>query len=408
MRYEGMQSLVSLLLEAGADPTTYDSEGRSAISMIFDTDEGLLYLQSFFYRYIDLIKFQQLGLLENWIVASLARSLSEFQCRLTAELEQFHTPASISSHRPRHSHTLVELDVGYQVSEMWHADAVFRTNFLRVLCRRGTAPMLEPLLKQGIDVNEVGNTELSYLGEAATTGNSSTLSVLLKYGAQVNDGTSYSALDSLLERWIQKRETNKSKMINEELPMFEQLLETPHISSQGALIRAIVLRDDHCISRLLASGFGRKEDDVPKYLYRLSGCEAVEAVKHKNGRALELLVEYDAGLEYEDRGGYTALIHALDKGYVDFVKILVNGGAKLLQQTSTRLTAWDVARRNVSLTHPRKPSLVGTFAHTENIRAVTYEDDIRAFALLHEKLKESGLDAPSSSNIGNAFLFVDL
>jgi hypothetical protein len=63
MKYDWMQPLVSLLLEAGADPNVYDSEGRSAISMIFDTDGGLSYIQSFFYRYVDLVKFQQMGTL---------------------------------------------------------------------------------------------------------------------------------------------------------------------------------------------------------------------------------------------------------------------------------------------------------------------------------------------------------
>jgi hypothetical protein len=408
MKYEWMQPLVSLLLEAGADPNVYDSEGRSAISMIFDTDGGLSYIQSFFYRYVDLVKFQQMGTLENWIVASVARSMPEFQCRLTAELETFYTPTSLSLHRPPQPHILLQLDVGHQVSEMWQADAVSRTNFLRVLCRRGTAPMLEPLLKEGIEVNEVGTTELSYLGEAATMGNSETFSVLLKHGAQVNDGASYSALDSLLERWIRTRGTNRSKMIQEELPMFEQLLGMPRISSQHALIRAIVLRNEYCITRLLKLGFGRKGDDVPKLLYRLSGCEAVEAIKHGNLRALELLVEHGAGLEFEDRGGYTALLHALDKGYVESVRVLVNGGAKLLHRTSTGLTAWDVVKRNIAMAHPRKPSLVGTFSHTENMKAVTCEDDLRAFALLRDKLKESGLHASSSSMIGNAFLLVCL
>ena len=50
----GLQSLVSLLIRCDADLAVYDSQGFAPYSLIFNSDHGLPYLQSFVYQYIDL------------------------------------------------------------------------------------------------------------------------------------------------------------------------------------------------------------------------------------------------------------------------------------------------------------------------------------------------------------------
>jgi hypothetical protein len=197
-----MQPLVSLFLSAGADPAVCVSSGKSAISLLFDTAGGLAYLQSSLWRCIDLIQFQQLNSLDNWIIAAVACSVPEFHCRLTAELEEFHTPAAISSYRSQKPASLPQLDIFHQISEIRNADCQTRETFVRLLCRSGTALILEPLLQQGVDANEAGKNELSYLGETARSGNRETFAVLLKAGANTNDGVACSPLDTLLERRV--------------------------------------------------------------------------------------------------------------------------------------------------------------------------------------------------------------
>ncbi|KAH0565040.1 hypothetical protein GP486_001566 [Trichoglossum hirsutum] len=399
-----MQQLASLLISAGADPTIYDSDGHSAISLIFSAPGGLSYLQSFLFRYIDLIKFQQMGAMETWILAAIARSVPEFQYRLIKQLEDFRTPPAISSSPPRKLLPILQLDINHQVSEIQQSSLISRTTFVRILSSRGTASMLEPLLQQGLNVNEVRNTPLSYLGEAARTGNHETMSVLLNAGADINGGATFTALDALLERWAAMDMTGTDKRIEDEYFMFEQLVNTTGIRSTDALIRAIYLRRDYCIVRLLQAGFGRKANDPSRGLYSLSGSEAVEAIKHNNLRGLQLLIEHGASLEFEDRGGYTALLHALDKGHLDLVEALVEGGAKLLQQTSIGLTALDVARENVSAGHPRKPKFLGTFGFTDQMRSVTHKEDLQAYSLLQSKLKSGGANASLISSLPNLFV----
>jgi ankyrin repeat protein len=398
-----MQPLVSLLLSAGADPAVCGSRGKSAISLLFDTAGGLAYLQSFLWRCIDLIQFQQMSSLDNWIIAAVARSVPEFHCRLTAELEDFHTPAAISSHRSRKPPSLPQLDIFHQISEIRNADAQTRETFVRLLCRRGTAQILEPLLQQGVDANEAGNGELSYLGEAAQSGNRETFAVLLNAGSNINDGVIYSPLDALLERWaVSMRRGELDETMKKEAEMFEQLKRTPQIASEDAVYRTIYLRNEYCMTRLLELGFGRRQGQPrgPSHLSQLYGCEAFSAVKGGYLRGLQLLVDYGVGLDFEDQEGYTALQHALDKGFVEFVKVFIEGGAKHLQRTSAGLTALEVARKNLAAPHPRTPTFVGAYVYLDNVKSVTYDDDLKAFLLLQDHLRDDRADLTLPPVIG--------
>jgi ankyrin repeat protein len=392
---ERMQPLVSLLLSAGADPAVCSSSGNSAISLLFDTAGKLAYLQSFLWRFIDLIQFQQMSPLDNWIMAAVARSVPEFHCRLIAELEDFHTPAAISSHRSQKPASLPQLDICRQIFEIRNADCQTRKTFVRLLCRKGTAQILEFLLQQGVDANEAGNDELSYLGEAARSGNRETFDVLLKAGANVNDGVAYGPLDALLERWaVSMRRGELEETLKEEAEMFEQLIRIPQITSEDAVYRTIYLRNEYCMTRLLELGFGRRPGQPrgSSHLSQLYGCEAFSALKAGYLRGLQLLVDYGVGLDFEDQEGYTALQHALDKGFVDFVHVLIQGGAKGLQRTSAGLTALEVARKNLAAPHPRTPTFVGAYVYLDNIKSVSYDDDLKAFLLLQAHLKDGPAD----------------
>ncbi len=397
-----LQTFSTVLLSAGADPTLLDSEGSSAVSMIFNAAAGLDYLQSCFYKFIDIIRFQEISSRDTWILAAIARSVPNFHLRLQKQLEDFHTPWSISSFPTRTSFTIIGFDLNHQISEIKNADDLSRASFMRGLCGRGTASMLEPLIRCGLDINEGNNGEMSYLGEAANTANHETLSVLLNAGADINRGTIYSPLDALLEKWVTLNNTNVPKTqvmetITNEWPIFEQLVKTPGIWSTGALIRAIILRHDECVECLLQSGFGRKANEMPHGYYILSGGEVVETVKHKNTAALKLLVKYQAGLDFEDREGYTALMHCLDKGHTELFKILVEGGANLTHRTSAGFSAKGLARTNATAAHPRKPTLRGVFGYTDQMRPVTQGEDLEAYALMIQKLESIQEQASDSA-----------
>ena len=230
--------------------------------------------------------------------------------------------------------------------------------------------MVEPLINHGTDINEYGDNEVSYLEEAARAGNQETLSILLTAGADINGGSRYSPLDALLERWKKIDESTATSI-------FEHLVNTPGIQSPNALTRTEVLGNDYLMTRLLNSGFGRIKGQVAQGLHITSGCEAVETIKHKNLRALRVLVDHGVELDSEDRGGYTALLHALDKGYTPFIRVLIVGGASIAQRTTSGLSPLDVAKQNGAALHPRKPIFVGAFAHTRGMKEVSYEEDMK-------------------------------
>ncbi|KAI9735882.1 MAG: hypothetical protein M1834_001347 [Cirrosporium novae-zelandiae] len=384
-----LRPIASLLMSTGADPTLLNPNGYSAISMIFDTMRGPDNIQSLFCAHINPITFEETNHLDSWILATVARSFPQFQHRLLKQLEEFRTPQALSSSQ-RPPPSIVQLDIDHQVSQILQADPVPRQIFMRLLCRRGTAKMLDPLLQQGLDVNEGNDGVISFLGEAAANGNKETLSSLLKTGAYINSGRKYSALDALLEHWGELRNAKKYEAIEEERSIFEQLIVISGISSPDALTRTIAMHDHSSTERLLQAGFGRKLDSIPRGLYLFSGSEVIETVKHRNVRALHLLIKHGAYLEFEDVGGYTALLHALDKGYLELVHILFEANAELQKQASSGLMPKEFIRRNLLAPHPRTPALFGSFASTDSMGQVSYEDDLKAHNLLMARIEVTG------------------
>jgi hypothetical protein len=70
--------------------------------------------------------------------------------------------------------------------------------------------------------------------------------------------------------------------------------------------------------------------------------------------------------EVEDRNGLTPLILVLDKGHPALVRYLIQGGARCLQRTSTKLTACNMAQVNC---HAR---ILGSQASSEMTIAIRW------------------------------------
>ena len=118
------------------------------------------------------------------------------------------------------------------------------------------------------------------------------------------------------------------------------------------------------------------------------GSEVIWAIKI-NSPIAALLVEYGLGVECEDRLGFSALLHALDrgKGSIDFMEVLIRAGADLTKRTASGFTPLEFAKKNVNAQHPRYPRRDGILKDWE-LRAVTLQEDREAYDRLKEVIRE--------------------
>lgn len=91
-----LQSLASLLIQADADLTAYNNEGFAACSLVFSSQHGLSYLESFVYRYIDLYTLEEMTSVDAWILAALARSFPTFRRCRESHIAIYRSPQNLS------------------------------------------------------------------------------------------------------------------------------------------------------------------------------------------------------------------------------------------------------------------------------------------------------------------------
>lgn len=397
-----LQPLTDLIIEAGADLTARDSRGCSTSTLIFGSTLGPEYLQSFVYRYIDLLAMDELTLLDSWMLAAVAHTVPAFGIRIKRQLEEYRTPPSISSYLHRKPLKYEQLDYKYQVAKIQNGDIKTRAMFMREICFKGSSSILEPLLQAGIDVNEVPDVgSRTYLECAARAGNFDVVSRLLKAGAR----SPYDPLDAkagpvnprggpikeLIRRWEFTKvdyRSEKTKPISEELRVLDELISAPGIPEHATLEYAIYARLPQAVDRLITGGYGRRKDSLLANTdpYLKIGSEVVSAVIHRDFRCLKMLTEHDFGLEYEDLGGYTALLHGLDKGYDNFVALLLQNGAQVAQNTSSGWAPALLAKKNLAAKHPRRPKLMGCCVLNDELESVTYDQDLRTHQLVMDAM----------------------
>lgn len=111
-----LQSIASLLINAGSDLAVCDPAGSSACSLIFRSRHGLAYLESFVYRYIDPLALQEMASANAWVLAALARSFPPFQRWLENQLAEYRTPMNLSSYRRPIDRTVTQLSFESQIT----------------------------------------------------------------------------------------------------------------------------------------------------------------------------------------------------------------------------------------------------------------------------------------------------
>lgn len=106
----------------------------------------------------------------------------------------------------------------------------------------------------------------------------------------------------------------------------------------------------------------------------------IEAVK-RDHPIITLFLSYGLSLESEDRFGYTALLHALNrgKGELGYLNVLIDAGADLTRRTASGFTPFELAQKNLHQYHPRAPR---PNFDLKTHHPVSLEEDIRAYNLL--------------------------
>ncbi|TKA78351.1 hypothetical protein B0A49_01233 [Cryomyces minteri] len=400
-----LHEMASLLIGAGTDLAIPDHKGTSACSFIFQARTGLKFLQSFVYRFVDLFTVQQMDTPEAWLLAALARSTPTFQKCLEAEMRSYRCVPNLSSSRQPRSERIEQLDANLQVLEVQQAGPATRTSFLTSLSANGTLPMIAPFLQAGINLDEsLSASHPSYACTAAKHGNIEVLMALLNAGASLSGQAQYphgstfqsypvGAVDDLIERWFSLRIGRPGEYFGDpkaEYWVLPELLRNPTFSGPNVLYVAIRTRQpEHIYRTLLDAGCGRRDGVPPaSWQQKVYGSEVIEAVK-VNDPIISVFLEYGLALECEDRIGFTALLHALDRGNgaLHYTKLLIEAGADLTRRTASGLTPIQFAQRNLNKQHPRMPRHNWTL-RAWDLRPVSLEEDLEAYEMLVTALRE--------------------
>ena len=399
-----LHAMAELLIENGTDLALSDERGYSPCSLILQSSSGLQFLQSFVYRFVDLFTMQEMASSDAWILAAVARSVPEFKSRLEDELRSYRTAPELSGSLQRPQPMIPQLDASNQVVEVRQASPSTRTTFFESLCVNGTADMVQPFIDGGIDINEaISDDTYTYARAAAKHGNLDVLSALVRGGAtllsrtrpgDINHwGAIYSPVDELLERWYSLRcgRPEYRGCVDTEIHILPMLLMNETFDGSDVLFRAVsTMQPENIYRYLLDAGCGRRDGLPPKTWWaKVYGSEVIEAVKC-NDPNVSLMVHYGLALECEDRIGFTALLHALDRGPggIDFTQVLVDAGANLTRRTASGLTPLELAKRNVAQAHPRRPRPSWTINKKPlTLNPVSLEHDQEALELLRRAIR---------------------
>lgn len=398
-----LQPIASLLIQAGADLTLCDSNGYSACSLIFQSQKGLVFLSNFVLSYVDIFTLQHMEGVDLWVLAALARASPSFQQCLQAQLSEFRTPAELSTSRLRAVPPAIGLDVPSQVAEVKNAKSEVRQSFLRLLCAKGTLAMIKPFLDCGLNLDECGPSgDRTYIRVAAKSGSVDVVAALAEAGASLDTYSPWmsesetipasSAVDDLIERWYSIRLGRPEYTGNPEAEcwILKDLLRNPTFNASDSIFFALGRDEDPFTYRcLLEAECGRRDGMPPSTRARKAlGSEVIWAIR-LNSPIAALLVEHGLGVECEDRLGFSALLHALDrgKGRIDFTEMLIRAGADLMKRTASGFTPLEFAKKNLNAQHPRYPRRDGIIGDRE-LRAVSLQEDREAYDRLKKAIRE--------------------
>ena len=145
-----------------------------------------------------------------------------------------------------------------------------------------------------------------------------------------------------------------------------RLISHPTFEGSNAVFVAMwALQHPFVLRSLLDAGWGRRDNTPPgSWDMKMRGSEVAFAVR-SDCPELPLLLEYGLGLECEDSIGYTALLHAIEKGNgcTHFVRVLISAGADVVRRTASGNTPLELAAKNLRSTHPRLPKYQWSYTY---------------------------------------------
>ncbi len=353
--------------------------------------------------YVDIFTLQHMEGVDLWVLAAIARAFPNFQQCLQAQLSEFHTPAELSASRMRAISPAIALDTPSQVAEVKNAESKVRQSFLRLLCAKGTLAMIKPFLDCGLNLDECDpSNDRTYIRAAAKSGSVDIVAALAEAGASLHTCSPWmseseilpasSAVDDLLERW-QSISFGRPEYTGDpeaERWILKDLLRNPTFDASDSIFFAVGRHEDPSIYRCLLEAECGRRDGMPSNTRarKTLGSEVIWAIR-LNSPIAALLVEHGLGVECEDRHGFSALLHALDrgKGRIDFTEMLIRAGADLTKRTASGFTPLEFAKQNLKAQHPRYPRRDGMIKAWE-LRAVTLQEDREAYDRLKEAVRE--------------------
>ena len=208
-------------------------------------------------------------------------------------------------------------------------------------CKMGDISKVEAMLKQGIDPNVTDDFGSTGLMVAAVNGHIEIIQLLLKYGANINQGyhgkglaglEGETALSYAIISWVWYTQSGEKKEAEKLIPVFKFLInhgiDLKHKDQYGLTYLMIASREGifPLVKLLILKGMDVNEKSQ-------NGKTAlIFASMRGHYKIVKFLLEHGADPNVKvfkgENKGYTALKFAKEKGYKDIVKLLKQYGAK--------------------------------------------------------------------------------
>ena len=368
-------------------------------SFYFATEPGAFEIfKQYIGQHIDPFTCKELSITNRWAISALMYIDSRYHNLVRTQLDSFSTPACLRGTPTAGLGPLEEFDYLRTVGEILNAHRADRIAFMLWASVIGTADMMKVLLTAGIDPNEANGTCDSYLGLAAFARNYDTFEVLLDAGATVNDESAFlnfvefgkeseddpRFIKGLLRSTSPRDFNARSGIISPAEPwsyLLSYFLVYLRNKRYPPLYRRPMIPTSLKVAHeLIASGFGGYSHP-PYHSSLFLGPDVLYAIGCRHLTFLKYLINREASLDYIGCGiimkGFTALQFALELGYFDAVKILLNSSTGFVDRVSALRRALANAESNIFSAHPRRVLAFDTSFYD----VIAFHDSIRGTSL---------------------------
>ncbi len=340
----------------------------------------------------------ELSQTDRWLVVALQHSDENFRNALNDYISMYRSGFRASQLLP---------SICATVFEVQNASARDRIEFLKIVCKWGTANMIAPFLGTALDLDESHSNErtpwlrLSYLSKAVRWGNLDIFQTLLEAGACPTQALIYLSRhpDSLPP--CEKLEIRKGMM----LALVERA-QPNHLQGKDEDVLALLLRThevrkycseaaDFLIDRFILRRFHEIRDQSETLRSR---CILIamflglpHILEHFNDHGMLLCGHEPIGkilggqslfIKGDVANNHTWLTLAVDFGLVSCVKLFIENGADCTRRAPCGRTALEMAEDHVSTPHPRAATQLHFWPCQPPQRYVSTQDDRESLTAL--------------------------